>query len=600
MNKLLIHSNNTAFNKTNFFLISEQFVFDVDFDKDVDFYIDENITGGDLKRKLDTADIVFIKVSLSQNYLEYLGIRLAYHIRLTKSLGEKANIPIVFVSEESLQFLGLTYPEPSIFFTKGIYFIKESIEDFEKALRWYIDGNIKGLEQTGDFIEALNIAPPANYQSHHSITNEWSVLRWAKVLNIPFENIQLKGIKQNIESLLYYKFLQLKYPIRSESNELDFKIEGKGKILYIDDEWNKGWNLVLKNIFSSLPGVTFETFENEFKDKSQDVIIKECIQKILENEPDVILLDLRLSDSDFGLNKTKALSGYLILDIVKSINPGIQVVIFTASNKVWNLIELQTIGADKFVLKESPELSADGSFSKLAIEQLASSVSESFKMSFLKKIHVKMKEIELLLNNGSLIDENDFSTRLKNNLEVTFKLLKDTKMSSKYFNYAFLQLFQIIEDFSNLPSVFREGTDNYVIVNDNEVLVQQLLSEKIEYAISFESGKYRIQNKFINVNPREKAKRLDTNFKVSALLIFRLGYENSSFLKWTDIYSIRNTKAAHFNIEDSLNENAIFTILNFICEFINSDNQKETNIDKGLKIKSFEESLELLKNRFKK
>jgi hypothetical protein len=32
----------------------------------------------------------------------------------------------------------------------------------------------------------------------------------------------------------------------------------------------------------------------------------------------------------------------------------------------------------------------------------------------------------------------------------------------------------------------------------------------------------------------------------------------------------------------------------------NSDKQKEVNVDKGLKMESFEESFKLLKNRFKK
>ena len=103
MKKLLIHGNNTSFSNTEIFKLSEQFVFDVDIDKDVDFYINENLTDGTLKQKLEKCEIVFIKISLSKNYLEYLGLRLAYHIRLTKNLGEKAKIPIVIIAEESFQ-----------------------------------------------------------------------------------------------------------------------------------------------------------------------------------------------------------------------------------------------------------------------------------------------------------------------------------------------------------------------------------------------------------------------------------------------------------------------------------------------------------------
>ena len=39
----------------------------------------------------------------------------------------------------------------------------------------------------------------------------------------------------------------------------------------------------------------------------------------------------------------------------------------------------------------------------------------------------------------------------------------------------------------------------------------------------------------------------------------------------------RNTKAAHFNIDDALNEEAIFTLLDFIKNFISPNKQKETN-----------------------
>src|SRR5687768_13387723 len=116
MKKLLVHSNNTSFNKSEYFTVSEQFVFDIDLDKDTDFYINESLTTGELGKKIELVDIIFIKVALSKNYLEYLGIRLAYHIRLTKSLGAKSNVPIVFIAEEEFQFLGVSCDIPSILF----------------------------------------------------------------------------------------------------------------------------------------------------------------------------------------------------------------------------------------------------------------------------------------------------------------------------------------------------------------------------------------------------------------------------------------------------------------------------------------------------
>lgn len=599
MKKLLIHSNNTSFSNTELFQLSEQFVFDVDFDKDVDFYINDNLTEGNLKQKLENCDIVFIKVSLSKNYLEYLGLRLAYHIRLTKSLGERANIPIVIIAEESFQYLGLTYPEPSILFTKGIYLIKETLDDYDRTLKWFNDRRIKPLDDFSSFVSSITVNPPANYLSPHSIANEWSILRWAKVLGISTEREALKDVRSNIESLLYYKYLQAKYPIKAEPDKAAFKINGKGRILYIDDEWNKGWNEVLSNYFAtSSAEIEFETLKYDFKDKSHQDILKACDRKIQSFKPDVVLLDLRLSDSDFSNSQnSKHLTGYKVLQAIKSFNPGIQVIIFTASNKVWNYTELHKAGCDDFILKESPELSIDNEYSRNAIAKIASSVSSAFKMSFLKKVYLEMAEVERQIPVANNDEEADFITRLKNNLNIAFKLLNETKVSAKYYNYAYLQLFQIIEDFSNLSYVFSNGLDCFVYVKGKAVCVNKTLIDKWETAISF-SNKYIINHKVLPI--AEKRKRLDTNYIVSAILIFRLGYYNSSALSWTNIYTIRNTKAAHFNIDDALDEEAIFTLLDFIKNFIDPKKQKDNNVCKGLSIKSFEESVELLKSHFKK
>lgn len=47
-------------------------------------------------------------------------------------------------------------------------------------------------------------------------------------------------------------------------------------------------------------------------------------------------------------------SGAKILDEIKSDNFGTQVIMYTASNKSWNMRELIGKGADGFYIKESP------------------------------------------------------------------------------------------------------------------------------------------------------------------------------------------------------------------------------------------------------
>lgn len=283
MKKLLIHSNNTSFNNTELFPLAEQFVFDVDFDKDVDFYINENLTDGGLKLKLEKCDIVFIKVSLSKNYLEYLGLRLAYHIRLTKSLGAKAYMPIVLIAEESFQYLGLTHPEPSILFTKGIYLIKELLDDYQKALKWFADGRIKPLDDFSLFVNSIFVNPPANYQSHHSIANEWALVRYFSMLESDDSNILYVSLQNKIYDLDYLKTLHFKH-LEAKANRQKFNskkhtinailkgIEGK-KIGIIDDEINKGW-LEFYGYILNKSKATAMPFNNFQKDETKVELIK--------------------------------------------------------------------------------------------------------------------------------------------------------------------------------------------------------------------------------------------------------------------------------------------------------------------------------------
>lgn len=600
MKPILIHNDNTyllnTFQYKDWHI--EKFLPSVQ--NDIDIQLDSFI-----KNKIAAKAIsaLFIKVSLSTNYLELLGLRLGLHIRLSYNYPHLQKLPIVFLCEESLEELCKMYSYSEILFNSGTYVISEEpvkiqpyFEDVSKG-KLLVCGSIEKL------IGRLNILPPANYLSHHSIANEWSILRWAKVLGISTEIGALKDVRNNIESLLYYKYLQAKYPIKLEPDKTTFTINAKGgRILYIDDEWNKGWDEVLSSYFNTLSkGIKFETLKYDFTDKSQEEIVQECCKQIKGSDPDVVLLDLRLSDSDFNNScNSTFLTGYKVLEAIKLINPGIQVIIFTASNKVWSFTELQKAGSDYFILKESPELSTDSEYSKNAIINMTSSISNAFKMSFLKSVHLKMIEIKENAPIANTEDEANFLIRLKNNLNIAFRLLAETKMSPKYFNYAYLQLFQIIEDFCDLPVVFKEGSDSYVCVYDKEVLVRKTLNGQLESAISFDSGKYRLLKNTTNINPMKIIRRLDTNFKVSAILIFRLGFESSSSLKWTEIYTNRNTKAAHFNIDDTLNDQAIFNLLDFIKIFINPHEQKEVNVGKGLTVKSYEESLEILKSRFKK
>lgn len=359
-------------------------------DFDFDFYYNK-----ELKKlfKDKVFDIVYISLSLSDyDYLEMNGLRVAHHIRLTPDWKHQY-IPIVILSQESeLQIMKLN-KLGSILLTKGVFLSNDLIVDqiLEKE-------NI--LEKDlAIYLLRIQIEPSANYNSSHSIANEWCILQWAKFLGIN-DKQEFHIVKQNIEGSLYFKYLKLKFPSK-EFEEGDFNINGKGNILYIDDEWSKGWDIIFENLFLD-SDIKFDVYDYKFKGKKRDDIIEACKNEIQNREPDIVLLDLRLADDDINDNDPTKLTGYKILQLIKGyyendeyvegLNPGIQVIIFTASNKVWNLTALLESGADGYSLKGSPEINYSESFTNYSLEELKLQVEKCLEYSFLKTFFSTLSE----------------------------------------------------------------------------------------------------------------------------------------------------------------------------------------------------------------
>ncbi|MDD4972278.1 MAG: hypothetical protein PHT07_22855 [Paludibacter sp.] len=473
MNKILIHHNNTSFNTTALFSLSDQFVFDVDSDKDIDLYIDENLKDGQLRKLIEQADILFIKVSLSHNYLEYFGIRLAYHIRLTKSLHDKANLPIVFIAEETLQFLGLTYQEPTILFTKGIYLIKENIADFNKVLRWYEEGHIKQLDDPEIFINNIKINPPANYQSHHSIANEWALIRYFSMFKEEEENKKYVEIRNKICNLDYVKTLHYKYSEALINRQLFNQkkhqeepvnihhVQGK-RIGLIDDEADKGWGAYfdywLDNSGAEI--VICDKFHKNLNKEDLLIQIKNWIdaQIACDSACDIFIIDLRLLENDFSEDNFKNLTGIKIADFIKKKNPGIQLIILTASNKIWNFQSCLDLGIKSFAIKESPEYNNSRSETKDFVVHLSKEISKASTSSYLAGLY---RQIAYLKQNhifklSNTLKERDFSSLVFDTnglIDQIFNLLVLDDKKDTIINQCLILCFQILEQYCDIPTI---------------------------------------------------------------------------------------------------------------------------------------------------
>ena len=106
------------------------------------------------------------------------------------------------------------------------------------------------------------------------------------------------------------------------------------------------------------------------------------------------------------------------------------------------------------------------------------------------------------------------------------------------------------------------------------------------------NGHYCIKNdKYTN-------RFFDTNFLVSAVLIYKFSQENSAAMEWTKIYKVRNEKAAHpkssnVSVED------FDRILNFMLYFFDQKNYKWRDSNQAFPDIKLEDQLKMLQDKFK-
>ena len=282
----------------------------------------------------------------------------------------------------------------ALLFSPGIYSTRtNSLRNLVGGIKTLSVEDITDAE-FNDFLNRIQIPRPTNYATHHSVANEWAVMRWSNdVINWGEQEMPIIGSK-SFTSMLYFKYLIAKVGSRERiskkwkrNNGADPIINGiSGKrIAYIDDEYNKGWGVLFSKIFKNSRAelYVYDRFK-EYKDREQLIT---SINNFVDNiDADCYLLDLRLHDDDFDRTKGE-ISGHRIAAHIKDpkINRARQVVIFSASDKVWNMKEeVLKIGATDYVLKESPEANFSKNDSLRNFREFGNAVKKACELSYLK------------------------------------------------------------------------------------------------------------------------------------------------------------------------------------------------------------------------
>lgn len=374
------------------------------------------------------------------------ALELALHIRLSiEQLQSGVLCPIVFISDlRKDAFLSYGYFS-QLFLTDGIYLCPASQLDERMGL--FMPICVKDYKKS--FLNKINIPPKKGF--NHSLANQWGASVMASFVPGGVELEEIRPIKKD----LYFKYItacskeDLSSLIIEESltpstdNYIEINATGK-RILIIDDEADKGWESVLKKLLASAEEIT------TIKEKVPNFKTMTDEAKIHFLSPwDLFILDLRLDgDAEEGIYDTNDFSGAQILRLIKALNRGNQVIMFTASNKAWNYKALLNAGADGYYIKESPEFKFSREFSRANVDSFRRDVERCFERGYLRDFFLFKKSIVPESDEKIERKKEKFLNETQNQLNMAFDLA-DRAISDIMYSHAFVSAFQTFEIIKN-------------------------------------------------------------------------------------------------------------------------------------------------------
>lgn len=491
-------------------------------------------------------DNIFLPLCFGPTLSDFNGLRLASHIRCTLT---KNQLKRIFI----YGFVGLEYlvdhEHFNILKTKNVELVPYSKKAFEVAANKNYE--LLKPEELSKELQKLKLEPPLNYTDSHSIANEWAIFQWAKTIGCD-ETEELAMVFQNVQTNIYFKYLRTIYPI-SELDKISpvkLKINNKVKsrVLLIDDEADKGWREIFAYLLCDISGIYTDYLGVDFKELSSDEIIKSSIEKIFNDDIDIVILDFRLNASDFQNKSSEQITSIKLLKLIKERNPGVQVIAFSATDKIWSLKSLESVGANVFVSKGNPNRN-DKQFINWSIQGFIESIQECMRLSFLKDFYKVQNEIA-----------NELRPRRKTKNEKPLpkdfvdEALKWLNLSNDILSKGFLNESKLVSSFIFKFSVL-ENISNRVIDTDNPILVGKNDKGINRYKFQFRLSANWLRN-FIedenNIGYYRKTNKI---------------YESSRNIPW--VIKILNT--IDFITDENLNEEDLTKLVKKRNDFIHAN-----------------------------
>lgn len=526
-----------------------------------------------------------------------LCLAFAMAIRLSiLDLKSTALSPILFVSRATQDIL-LGYKYSPIIHTRSLVFdLPDNANDALELMK-----PLSPAEYRTDFLNIIKIIPNAT-EGLHSLANQWG----ADVLSrIVIGNETNNEVIKKARLSLYFRYIMalslgtkdIEHIIQNvETPYAPTKLKGldatSKRILLIDDEADKGWDDVLRRM---LPNAEFKIIQEQVPD--YDSLSDNAKKEIQSGNNDLIFLDLRMNGvAEEDKITPDEFSGMKILKAIKENNKGNQVIMFTASNKAWNMKALLDAGADGYYIKESPEFALSNSYSVSNANELLQSINRCFKNGYLRNVYRKIKKIKELINESLLYGEK--TEEVLSSLDIAYDLLARSDNRNEYRAYCYLQLFLAIEEYIKLPSVI-DSLDTGLYLYNGEKRYRILKDKKMtESGVSYDSKISWVNGHYCIKNGKYTKSYFDTNFLVSIVLIYKFSHENSSAKGWTEIYKTRNNKAAHPK-SSNVSVDDFNRILSFMLYFFDKKNNKWREPIQAFPDIKPEDQLKMLQDKFK-
>lgn len=540
----------------------------IDYDKSIDKIL-TNIINENLV--IEEYTNIILPACFGKVLADFLGLRFAAHIRCTPGINQHKNIFLYSFNGIKDYFSSESF---NILKTEGVFLIDYDVNTIINKSLDKIEYLSK--EKIINEVKKINLQIPANYEDNHSIVNEWAIYRWSQAINASDDSIDKITNIQN--SNLYFKYLKTIYPMSKvdiiQDSELKLNFEGNPTILYIDDEADKGWKEIFETLFyEKNENIDFFHLDNELNDKTKKEISELTIKTIMEENVDVVILDFRLHKDDFECKKIEEVTGYQILKKIKDHNKGIQVIIFSATNKIWNFQALQEAGADGFIIKEAPEKSINNDFTEQSIENLKKSLEQCINKIFLKEIYAILTPLieKVALNKNK--QPNKYSLRIQQGkLKNYLDYLKSADLllysNPNNLKYTFLQLILIIEDIIKSFYINSNDGNHYVEISltEKKICIEKSSSQIILKLNPIEKwSRFSFQDYLIQI-PEEfslfnaQADRIPFNYRLNCVLHFKYNIVLEQSSIYSGLYRLRSSSVAHIGNSDVKKEDILNSI----------------------------------------